>query len=64
MMTKKDFISLADVIRWLDHMGSGLTTEQLGTLADWCAQQNPAFKRRRWLDYIDGLCGPNGGALK
>lgn len=32
------------------------------TLADFCARQNPAFKRQLWLDYIEGKCGPNGGA--
>jgi hypothetical protein len=33
-------------------------------LADFCAQQNSNFKRDRWLSYIAGECGPNGGAVK
>lgn len=31
-------------------------------LADFCAAQNGNFKRDRWLGYIAGECGPNGGA--
>jgi hypothetical protein len=33
-------------------------------LADWCASQSATFKRDRWLQYIAGECGPNGGAVK
>lgn len=32
------------------------------TLADFCVIQNPRFNRERWLAYIAGECGPNGGA--
>ncbi|MCU0916975.1 MAG: hypothetical protein MUC88_20795 [Planctomycetes bacterium] len=59
-MTKKDFIALADAIR--EHrkdFGDGA----LACLADFCYNRNPAFKRSRWLDYIDGVVGPNGGKL-
>ena len=40
------------------------THTQILALADWCALQNPNFKRDRWLDYIAGKCGKNGGAVK
>ena len=30
-------------------------------LANFCHEMNPRFARRRWLDYISGKCGPNGG---
>lgn len=30
-------------------------------LADFCQAQNPRFNRERWLAYIAGTCGPNGG---
>jgi len=33
-------------------------------LADFCAAQNPRFNRARWLAYIAGEVGPNGGAVK
>ena len=33
-------------------------------LADFCAAQNPAFNRERWLAYIAGDCGSNGGKRK
>ena len=62
-MTKRDFIALADAVtahnKW---NGEPFTSKQLATLATFCAQQNPAFKRDRWLDYIAGTCGPNGGS--
>lgn len=33
-------------------------------LADFCQAQNPRFDRARWLAYIAGECGPNGGQVK
>jgi len=33
----------------------------LDRLARFCASQNPLFKRDRWLSYIAGEVGPNGG---
>jgi hypothetical protein len=33
-------------------------------LADFCKAQNPNFNRDRWLDYIAGKCGKNGGKVK
>jgi hypothetical protein len=58
-MSKKHFIALADMIRlnpdaWQDW--------QKDILASFCASQNPKFNRERWLDYVAGKCGPNGGA--
>lgn len=34
------------------------------TLAEFCQQQNPHFMTDRWLDYIAGKCGKNGGTVK
>ena len=65
-MTKKHFIALADMIR----MAKNGTTEERFTpsqilmLARFCQMQNVNFDRGRWLDYIDGKCGPNGGEVK
>ena len=49
---------------------SGAYGEQLGQwmrdvaeVADFCASQNPHFNRARWLAYIAGECGPNGGKV-
>lgn len=73
-MSKKDFIALADVIK--EHgaatdsqcqvriTDTAFTKDQITTLADFCASQNPRFNRARWLDYIAGKCGPSGGAVK
>ena len=69
-MTKQDFIALADEIR--DHNRASqqvgayvpFTPVQLNTLAAFCSKQNSRFNHERWLDYIAGKCGPNGGAIK
>ena len=64
-MTKKDFIALADMIRSYNSPPCVPFSEhQIAALADFCASQNPNFKRDRWLDYIAGKCGKNGGAIK
>jgi len=57
-MTKQHFIALADAIR----AAGTFTAPQIEALAEFCEFQNPRFNRQRWLDYIDGKCGPNGGA--
>ena len=67
-MSKKDFIALADAIK--EHNDSGsfgrtkFTQSQIDTLAEFCRSQNANFMRDRWLDYIAGECGKNGGAVK
>ena len=67
-MTKKNFIALANAIR--EHNSSGYVgrngfnlfdQQHLNSLAAFCATQNPNFNRERWLAYIAGECGPNGG---
>ena len=66
-MSKKHFIALANTIR----ESTGTTGEsavfnkrQILILADFCSEQNPRFNRERWLAYIAGECGPNGGRVK
>lgn len=67
-MSKKDFIALADVIIRsgpADRSASGaFSLSAIQLLADFCQQQNPNFKRDRWLSYIAGECGKNGGKVK
>jgi hypothetical protein len=65
-MTKKHFVALADSIREHNRVArfngeNAFTQEQLAALARFRASQNPRFKRERWLNYIAGDCGPNGG---
>jgi hypothetical protein len=67
-MSKKDFVALADSIREHNRLANlngenAFTDDQLVALARFCASQNPRFKHERWLDYIEGRCGPNGGTL-
>ena len=69
-MSKKHFIALADAIRehnqrmdkrnFVNKFGN----VYLDVLADFCQSQNPRFNRERWLAYIAGECGPNGGRVK
>ena len=73
-MSKKDFIALADAIREHNRVeynirannGGGscdnFSPAQIDVIARFCSSQNPRFMRDRWLDYIAGKCGPNGGA--
>lgn len=72
-MSKKNFIALADAIREHNRLAAYIdapsgeqrfTKDQIDTLARFCAQQNGQFNRQRWLDYINGECGPNGGKPK
>lgn len=79
-MTKKHFIQLADTIKAQrpnpenakkgtsirDFIDGQLTQwEQMrDAIANFCQAQNPNFNRQRWLDYIEGKCGPNGGKIK
>jgi hypothetical protein len=60
-MTKQNFIALADAIK----NGTALITltqVQIEALADFYQAQNPNFNRDRWLGYIAGTNGKNGGA--
>lgn len=67
MMSKKDFIALADVIikanteRIRPDQSQYFSQQQIGMLADFCYSQNRNFERDRWLGYIDGTNGPGGG---
>lgn len=62
IMTKKHFIALADHVRIYNKFAVHPFNEpQLHELADFCKSQNGQFNRERWLDYIAGKCGPNGG---
>jgi hypothetical protein len=64
-MTKKHFIALADAIRHHNVTTSAeshFNAAQVETLAIFCENMNHGFNRNRWLDYIAGKCGPNGGA--
>lgn len=67
-MTKKHFIALADAIKAHHavnkHPLAHFNKPQLEILAQFCAEQNPQFNHSRWLNYIDGNCGPSGGAVK
>ena len=74
-MTKKHFIELADMVREtepinLKQKDSRATAEHRqwelmrDALANFCQSQNAQFKRERWLAYVRGECGPNGGTIK
>lgn len=58
-MTKQDFIALAD---WIKQDGQW-SLDGVYSLAGFCKQRNNRFKRDRWLSYLRGECGPNGGKI-
>lgn len=60
-MSKKDFIALADAIRPVKETLSNEVTE---ALLSFMHGQNPLFMEDRWIDYLRGKCGPNGGTIK
>ena len=70
-MSKKDFIALADTLRphaLYDPHGELVDISAWGgdsildALCRFMAAQNPRFDRERWLGYLAGTCGPNGGS--
>jgi hypothetical protein len=72
-MSKKDFIALADAIRYANCYASYkdgelsqavFTDGHLEVLADFCKSRNSAFMRERWLGYIRGDNGPCGRDVK
>lgn len=70
-MTKKQLIELADAICYHNKNAGGSIEPtnkfddiQIQTIADFCVHQNANFKRERWINYINGECGKNGGAIK
>ena len=74
-MTKKHFIALADSLRLQKplkpcplgneyFLGALRQWESMrNDLANFYQSQNPNFNRERWLAYIAGECGPNGGKV-
>jgi hypothetical protein len=76
-MTKKHFIALADLIKTArvspgqgpsasvsKYSWNPFNQDAIEILADWCETQNPQFKRDRWIGYIKGENGKNGGKVK
>jgi hypothetical protein len=67
-MNKRHFVALADVIRNYNLRNRKTNiypfdNQQINLLADFCQSQNENFNRERWLAYIAGECGPNGGKV-
>ena len=67
-MTKKHFIALAEILRDFNADAASIgqrefDSRQIHLLADFCSQQNPQFDRERWLGYIAGTNGKNGGKV-
>ena len=72
-MTKKHFIEVANLIAEHNrvaakHASLGIADSlvpfdagQLETLCDAFKRCNGQFSRERWLAYVAGECGPNGG---
>jgi hypothetical protein len=69
-MSKKDFIGLADIVKDIGNMtdwqdeGNAVISEFELRLCDYFKMTNERFKEDRWLSYIAGTCGKNGGKVK
>lgn len=64
-MSKKHFIALADAIREHNlHSDQQFNSWHLDALAAFCLRQNPNFNMNRWIGYVKGQCGKNGGTIK
>ena len=65
MITKKQIIKIADTIKDIARDADGLIELSLvvDKFADYLAAQNPNFERERFIAYVNGECGPNGGAV-
>jgi hypothetical protein len=64
-MSKKHFIALADAIKNSRRTGEDyFSNAELQILADAFQGINPRFNRERWLGYIAGTNGKNGGSIK
>ena len=69
MITKTDIVALADAIRTNNAnkrqlCGSVFNPDHLSVLGAFLQASNPRFKHERWLGYIRGECGPNGGKIR
>ena len=69
-MSKQDFIALADALR-AEKPGDNWNPNKhvqweldCKAIADVCARSNSRFKRDRWMLYVNGKCGQNGGPIK
>ncbi len=62
MLTKKDFIGLADALKDAN-LGEHDAAVVHAIIADFCQQSNPRFNRDLWFRYLRGECGPSGGEV-
>jgi hypothetical protein len=72
-MTKQHFIALADALRAMRPSEREITI-LTGEYAQWkrdveavaqvCLGCNPRFNYQTFMGYLNGTCGPNGGAVK
>lgn len=60
-MSRKDFVALADALRYVK---ADLSENVLNALCYFCKGQNYAFKEGLFRAYLNGECGSRGGSLK
>ena len=70
MISKRDFITLADALRE-ERPGKNWDANKhvqweldVRAVARACKGLNWRFKLERWMAYVRGECGPNGGNLR
>jgi hypothetical protein len=60
-MSKKDFVALADHLK---EYRDQVTPDIQLALICFCREANPNFMPDRWVNYLNGKCGKNGGKIK
>lgn len=63
-MSKKNFIALADYLKDTCGYCEPFTAAQVEHLANFCHAQNYRFNRERFIGYVKGENGPNGGSIR
>lgn len=66
-MSKKHFIKLADSVKYIFKQNDYTERQRIdiiNELASFCIMNGSNFNRSRWIDYINGECGPSGGKVK
>lgn len=59
-MSKKHFIALADALR---PVWESMTPDAQNTILRFCRSQNSQFDWSRFVDYVEGRCGPSGRVI-
>jgi hypothetical protein len=64
MITKKYLIAVGQLIKDARGTSDEFSTSQIHSMASMFRRHNPRFSRERWIGFVMGVNGPNGGAIR